>query len=299
MHTGNGRKSTSDVYAEGQVERALKNSNIRIAGDTYSHIMVYCQYHDNRRTASAEVDKTSGLFYCFSCRATTDLPHLVMKATGKNYFEALRLIGSNDYDISKEVDRLLDQHIPAEFDQIVVDRLHADVWGRGSDYLNSRGITDKSIKELELGYSRKQDMVTVPVHSPTGVLWGFVGRSIEGKVFKNNKGLEKKLTLFNMHRVWTSSRVFVVESSFDAIRMWQLGIPAVATLGSGISIEQIELLKRTFDEIILIPDNDGPGKAGDIMTRKLLKEIPYADILYLDGAHDVGDLSDDDLTTLV
>jgi hypothetical protein len=222
-----------------------------------------------------------------------------MKLTGGTYFEALRIIGDNYYDVAAEVDRLLASDAIEAFDQSVVDRLHSQVWGIASDYFNYRGITDKSIRELSLGYSERQDMVTVPVHSPSGVLWGFVGRSIQGKVFKNNRGLPKRQTLFNIHRVWSSSRVFVVESSFDAIRLWQLNIPAVATLGAGISMEQIELLKRTFDEIVHIPDNDGEGGAGEIMNRKILKHIPYADTLILDGVHDVGDMSDADLTCLV
>jgi DNA primase len=139
-------------------------------------------------------------------------------------------------------------------------------------------------------------MVTVPVHSPNGVLWGFVGRSIEGKRFKNNRGLNKSLTLFNIHRVWASSRVFVVESSFDAIRLDQVGIPAVATLGAGISSEQLTILNRTFDEVVLIPDND---EAGRTMTNKVRNVMPDAEVLTIEGAHDVGDLSDSDLTTLV
>lgn len=297
MHTRNGRESTGVFYTEPQVRHALDAAGIRIANEISSHFIVFCEYHDNRNTASAEVDKETGQFWCFSCQSTTDLPHLVMKASGRTYFEALRIIGDAKYDITAEVDRLLAADTIEAFDQGVVDRLHADVWGVGSSYFNSRGITDDSIRNMELGYSGKQHMVTVPVHSPQGILWGFVGRSIEGKRFKNNRGLSKKLTLFNIHRVWTSTRVFVVESSFDAIRLWQLGIPSVATLGSGISTEQVELLKRTFDHIVHVPDNDGPGGAGEIMNNKILRYIPHADTLILDGVHDVGDMTDADLTT--
>jgi DNA primase len=295
MHSRKGGKLASDVYTAEQVERALLNAGVRVAGEISTHFLVFCEYHDNRNTASGEVDKETGQFYCFSCKSTTDLPHLIMKTSGRTYFEALRLIGDTEYNIADEVDRLLASDTIEAFDQTVIDRLHADVWGVGSDYFHSRNINDNSIRELLLGFSGRQQMVTVPVHSPMGILWGFVGRSIEGKRFKNNRGLPKGLTLFNLHRVWTSSRVFVVESSFDAIRLWQLGIPAVATLGAGITKEQLELLKRTFDEVILIPDND---EAGRIMTNKILEAMPYAEILTIEGAHDVGDLTDDDLTTL-
>ena len=296
MHPRNGREPSNTIYSEGQVENALTKSGVRIVSEIGTHFIVFCEYHNNYHTASAEVDKESGLFYCFSCQSTTDLPHLVMKASGMTYFEALRLIGEEDYDIAALVAKNTEDREIEGFDQSIIDRLHSSVWGVGSEYFHSRHINDQSIIRFELGYSDKQSMVTVPVHSPEGVLWGFVGRSIEGKRFKNNRGLNKSLTLFNLHRVWTSPRVFVVESSFDAIRLDQVGIPSVATLGAGISNEQIEILKRSFDDIVIIPDND---EAGESMYRKLLKLVPYAQVLPLSGVKDVGELSDDDLTSLV
>lgn len=296
MHTGKRREQRDTIYSEGQVSSALAKSGVRVASEISTHFIVFCEYHNNYHTPSAEVDKETGQFYCFSCQSTTDLPHLVMKASGMTYFQALRLIGEDDYDIAEIVRRNTEDAVIESFDQGIVDRLHSSVWGVGSEYFHSRHINDSSIERFELGYSPKQQMVTVPVHSPSGELWGFVGRSIEGKRFKNNRGLNKSLTLFNMHRVWTSPKVFVVESSFDAIRLDQVGLPAVATLGAGISNDQVELLRRAFDDIIVIPDND---QAGESMSRKLVKLITYAQVLPLSGVKDVGELSDDDLTNLL
>lgn len=292
MYSRNVGKSGNPIYTASQVERALRAAGIRIDSEIATHFIVFCEYHSNHNTPSAEVDKETGQFYCFSCRSTTDLLHLIMKR-GFNEFRAMRMIGDSDYNIVDEVEKIFEEPKIVPFEQAVIDRLHSNVWGRGSTYLNSRFITDESIDVFEFGYSSKQDMVTWPIHSPDGTLMGFVGRSVDGKDFKNNRGLQKSQTLFNVHRVWTSSRVFVLESSFDAVRMHQVGMPAVATLGSGISRTQLDILKRTFDEIILIPDNDS---AGEIMENKVLKAIPYATILRVEGAHDVGDLSDAELT---
>lgn len=295
MHPRHDGEYTHPIYEASQVERALRSAGIRIASEIATHFIVFCEYHNNYHTPSAEVDKETGMYYCFSCESTTDLINLIMKK-GYSYFEARRLIGDNNYNLTEQVTKMLNPPEIEEFDAVVVERLHADVWEEGREYFNSRHISDGSITKFQLGYSKKQAMVTVPVHSPTGTLWGFVGRSIEGKKFKNNRGLNKSLTLFNIHRVWTSERAFVVESSFDAIRLDQLGIPAVATLGAGISNEQVDILKRTFDEIVLVPDNDDAGRG---MTSKILKAMPYAKILTLEGVKDVGDLSDEDLTTLI
>lgn len=296
MYTGTDRPKTNILYSPEQVGRALTKAGINVYGEIDTHYIVYCPFHSNANTPAGEVDKASGQFWCFSCQATASLTKLIQRK-GYSYFQAIRLIGDNDYDITLEIDRILNEQPEfVEFDGAVVARLHADVQGAGRDYFLGRGITDRSIARFELGYSEKQGMVTVPVHSPTGTLLGFVGRSIQGKRFKNSTGLTKSKTLFNLHRVWTSDRIYVVESSFDAIRLDQVSAPAAATLGAGISTEQIKLLNRTFDEVIVIPDND---QAGVAMTEKMSKGIPSLQILQLsDGKKDIGECSDDELRHL-
>lgn len=295
--SGGPSRNKAGVYTEQQIKNALVKSGVRVASEISSHFIVYCIYHSNHATPSGEVDKETGLFYCFSCQATTDLPHLIMRAGKMSYFQALRLIGDNDYDIVELINKNLAVEEEVPFDQSVVDRLHSQVWGEGSEYLHSRNISDRAIQAFQLGFSENQNMVTIPIHTPSGTLAGFVGRSIEGKRFKNNRGLQKSRLLFNLHRVWTSSSVYVVESSFDAIRLWQVGVPSVATLGASISNEQIELLKRSFDDITIIPDSD---QAGEAMTLKVQKIIPYANIWTLpDEIHDVGDMSDEELCGII
>jgi DNA primase len=291
MYGGSTRDQT-DIYTESQIRNALGQVGIRIASEITSHFIVFCVYHHNDSTPAGEVDKETGQFYCFSCRSTTDLVHLVMKAGGLTYFRARRLIGENDYNIVDVVNKNLEEEAES-FDQSIIDRLHSQVWGDGSAYLHLRGISDGSISAYQLGYSDRQGMVTTPIHTSSGNLAGFVGRSIKEKRFKNNRGLQKSRLLFNLHKVWTNSSVYVVESCFDAIRLGQVGKPAVATLGASVSNEQIRMLKRSFDEITLIPDKDNAGMA---MTMKIQEFIPHMNIFILpDHAHDVGDCSNEQL----
>jgi DNA primase len=159
-------------------------------------------------------------------------------------------------------------------------------------YYSGRLITEASVKKFQLGFSEKQDMVTIPVHSPDGMEIGFVGRSIEGKEFKNTPGLPKSKTLFNLNRVKTADRVYVVESSFDAIRLDQCGFPAVATLGANVSNIQTDLLKKYFNNIIVIADND---EAGGNMKDKIVERLgSRVSVIKIDKQYkDIGDMSDD------
>ena len=140
-------------------------------------------------------------------------------------------------------------------------------------------------------------MVTIPVHSPDGITVGFVGRSIEGKDFKNTPGLPKSKTLFNLHRVKTADKVYVVESSFDAIRLDQVGMPAVATLGANVSNSQTELLQKYFNNIIVIADND---EAGGNMKDKIIEKLgSRVSVIQLNKEYkDIGDMPDEEIQKL-
>jgi DNA primase len=164
-------------------------------------------------------------------------------------------------------------------------------------YYSGRLVSEDSVKKFGLGFSEKQDMVTIPVHSPDGTEVGFVGRSIEGKDFKNTPGLPKSKVLFNLHRVKTSSKVYVVESSFDAIRLDQCGFPAVATLGANVSNFQTDLLQKYFNNIIVIADND---EAGGNMKDKIVERLgSRVTVIKLDKQYkDIGDMSDEDIKNL-
>jgi DNA primase len=140
-----------------------------------------------------------------------------------------------------------------------------------------------------------RDMITVPVHSPTGIPVGFVGRSIEGKDFKNSKDLPRRENLFNLHRVKASSYVYLLESSFDVIRCHQLGIPAVSSLGSSVSKDQVSLIFKYFPEVYVVPDRDDGGRK---MALTLMKNGATL-IAVPEGYNDVGNLSDEGIKKLL
>lgn len=274
MFSGSGQEQRGhEVYSEDQVRRVLGACDIEIQGEVDTDYLIYCPWHSNYRTAAGEVAKDTGYFYCFGCQHSESLPGLIMFVTGRNFFEALRLIDSKGKPTSilDEVTKILETKTEFEpFDMTVVNRLNMAALspGRGKEYLNGRGITNKSIAKYLLGYSEVRDMVTVPVHSPDGICVGFVGRSIEGKTFNNSVNLPRSRTLFNLHRVRRYEKVFLVEASFDAMLIEQAGKHAVATLGASVSRQQIDLLKRYFTSIILVQDDDDAG----LMMRKKVKE---------------------------
>lgn len=225
-----------------------------------------------------------------------------MHTSGRTYFEAARFIKSKETesDLAYEMDQRLNKKPDyIQYDQVLIKRLNQQALDspRAMRYYSGRLITEDSIRKFSLGFSEKQDMVTIPVHSPDGMEIGFVGRSIEGKEFKNTPGLPKSKTLFNLHRVKTADRVYVVESSFDAIRLDQCGFPAVATLGANVSTTQTDLLQKYFNNIIVIADND---EAGGNMKDKIIERLgSRVSVIKLDKQYkDIGDMTDEDIKNL-
>jgi DNA primase len=262
-----------------------------------------CPYHNNYRTPAGEVCKKYGNFFCFGCQKSANLTEFVMYVTKKTYFEAARFIRSQATE-SNIVD-VVNQSLYKEpefkpFDELLIRRLHSQALEstRALKYYEARKISKDSIEKFLLGYSGKQDMVTIPVMSPDGkVFIGFVGRSIEGKEFKNSTGMPKSKTLFNINRAKKYNTVYVVESSFDVIRLDQCGIPSVATLGATVSNTQCDLLKKHFNSVIVVGDNDDAGKS---MQSKILEKLGNrATLISLPQRFkDIGDMSDEDIREL-
>ena len=296
MRSGN-RRHGSDLYTAEQIKRVLTGSGIDIESEVDSDYIIFCPYHNNFRSPAGEIDKARGTFFCFSCQHVCDLTEFIMHTSGRTYFEAARYIKSKETesDIEQIINKaLVEKPDYVQFDQVLIKRLNQQALEspRAMRYYNGRLITEDSVKKFALGFSEKQDMVTIPVHAPDGMEIGFVGRSVEGKDFKNTPGMPKSKLLFNLHRIKTSSKVYVVESSFDAIRLDQCGFPAVATLGANVSSYQTDLLKKYFNDIIVIADND---EAGGNMKDKIVERLgSRVTVIKLDKQYkDIGDMPDE------
>lgn len=226
-----------------------------------------------------------------------------MFMTNKTYFETIRFIDSYSTEVNMEsvIDDILNSQPDfVEFSSDTITRLNETALSseRALNYLSSRKINVSSIKKFLIGYSEKQDMVTIPIAAPDGMYLGFVARSVEGKDFKNTPGLPKSKILFNLHRARKFSTVYVVESSFDAIRLDQNDVPAVATLGANVSKGQLELLTKYFNSVIVIGDNDDAGRG---MQEKVLDKLgKRATLIAIPSRFkDVGDMTDSDIHELI
>lgn len=303
-----------ETYSPSHMRAIVRQLGLHVVSETSHDFLCLCPFHGNRHTPSFSVSHQKGLYLCFnpSCGASGTIVELVKNMTHRNEFEALRfIIAAQKESVAKFEDELAeildDKPEFEEFSQETLDRLYNGMTNEGREYLNGRGINDESIDHFKLGYSQSQRMVIVPVHSPDGIPVGLVGRSIEGKSFKNSTGLPRNKTMFNIHRARrASSTAIVVESSFDAIRVHQSGYPnVIATLGGSMSKINLNNINRNFNKVIIMTDADTAGRElGKTIASSLKnKEILWAhysnDMLYPHDAKDVGDMTEEEIRTCI
>lgn len=328
----------SEVYTAAQVEAIADYCGLEVISETYTHLLAYCPFHNNTDSPAFALDKTRGLWTCFnpSCDNSGNLEQLLGRLKGLNFFEATRTIKKYQAaagSVSKRVADLLEEApVFVPFPTEPVARMSKEFWEyvKPQGYMiNERGLNESTLREFEIGYSKKKDMVIVPMHDPTGMLVGFVGRAIDEKVFKNSNNLPKSLTAFNYHRAKRHGEtVVVVEASFDAMRVHQAGYPnVIALLGGHLSRAHVDQINKTFSEVIIMTDFDKrekpkpncarcahrkpiqgvkcvghrPGRdlgwsIANALPNKRIKWAAYDDTcVYPHGAKDVGNMTDDEI----
>lgn len=323
----------SEAYTPAQVEAVANHCDIEVVSETNTHFLAFCPFHNNTDTPAFALDKTKGLWTCFnpSCDSKGNLVSLLRSLKGLNPFEAARVIKKHEHQAEGSVTSRLEaiKHKEPDFvpfPEGPVERMQEDFWQyiKPQGYMiNERGFTEQTLRHFGVGYSKKRDMVIVPMHDPKGMLVGFIGRAIDEKIFKNSTNLPKSKTAWNFHRAKKHGEaVIIVESSFDAMRVHQAGYPnVVALLGGGVSPHFLDQINKTFSRVIIMTDFDEKKyppncrrcsnlrecvghRAGRDFGWKLVnglnnKRIMWAayddECVYPHSAKDVGDMTDDEI----
>ena len=150
-------------------------------------------------------------------------------------------------------------------------------------YLSER-VSPDTAKAFGLGYlpetsrSMMAGRVCIPIHNAGGELIAYAGRHTAQELpddvpkYLLPKNFDKMAALFNLHRVDPAIRwVVIVEGFFGAMRLHELGVPVVATMGTAVSAAQIVLLEaRKTKYVYLMFDGDDPGRAATPAALSLL-----------------------------
>lgn len=148
--------------------------------------------------------------------------------------------------------------------------------GYSTDFLNQIGL---SVKDYDLYHNR----LMFPLHDLSGNVIGFSGRVI--KKTDQNKYINTKETdlfkkgklLYHYHIAKDAARVekcvLIMEGFMDIIRASTIGVRnTVATMGTALTKDHIQDIKRLSPNIILCFDGDAAGEKATLSAGALFQE---------------------------
>lgn len=133
-------------------------------------------------------------------------------------------------------------------------------------------------------YDTFRNRIIFPLYNLTGQVVGFSGRIYNGEdesKYINSKEsviFKKGTLLYNYHRAASYARdkreIIVVEGFMDVIRLYTIGIKnVVATMGTAITKDHAELIKKLSKNVVLCFDGDKAGKKATVSAIDALEKI--------------------------
>jgi DNA primase len=231
-----------------------------------------------------------------------DLLYLMYKLAGDFFIDNLEKYGHN-------AKRYLEKRqIPLEIAKEFGIGYSLDSYSALKNYLLknhiSKDIFPKSglfrVKDNNDTYDVFRDRLMFPIHSVTGNIVAFGGRALSQEQEKLGKYMNSPTTdiyikgkeLYGLHitrfEIGKKNSVFVSEGYLDFLRLYEKGIKnAVASLGTALTKEQINLLSRYTKNFFLLYDGDKAGITAAVRASSLIiQNSCVAKIILLPDNHD-------------
>lgn len=231
-----------------------------------------------------------------------DLLYLMYKLAGDFFVDNLEKYGHN-------AKRYLEKRqIPLEIAKEFGIGYSLDSYSALKNYLLKNHISEdifpKSglfrVKDNNDTYDVFRDRLMFPIHSVTGNIVAFGGRALSQEQEKLGKYMNSPTTdiyikgkeLYGLHitrfEIGKKNSVFVSEGYLDFLRLYEKGIKnAVASLGTALTKEQINLLSRYTKNFFLLYDGDKAGITAAVRASSLIiQNSCVAKIILLPDNHD-------------
>lgn len=301
----------------------------------HNHIAC-CPFH-GEKTPSFTVSEELQIYKCFGCGVSGDVFSFLENFEKITFREALeelaplagvtltKSVAYSKEELVKKTLLSINEQVAKFYNYILLSH---PLGKTALQYVLNRGITLKTLKEFNLGFSpqnpqllvnfltkkgfktndliatgtfgvsqynnrlydRFQDRLVFPLSNFRGQILGFSGRILPSSKNQNlakyinspeTEIYHKSNNLFGLHlakeAVKSQNSVIITEGEFDMISPYQIGIKnVVAIKGTAFTEDQLHLLRRFTDTLILALDSDFAG------SNAARKSIELADSLDFD-----------------
>lgn len=290
------------MHANGDTVVALLEPYIAFTGErSGDNLAARCPFHGGgleRRPSfyiyagPPSVDRLPGAAFCHTCQRGWTLPGL-MRALRlpPQLIDLASVTLKEQQDHKKQLERLLPgrefynltfdmpqlpEHILGVFDYCPIDLVRA-------------GFSKDTLRSNDVGFDRERNRITFGLRDHRGAFVGVSGRTVVDeepryKIYRSefyslvpSYALDKNRLVWGLDKFYEAriqgvaadSPVILCEGFKAAMWVKQAGYEdAVCVLGTHASFEQVTLLQRVTNQIVLFLDNDPPGiVATDSATR--------------------------------
>jgi len=163
-------------------------------------------------------------------------------------------------------------------------------WNALVDAMRKKGYTDDELRAADLVgekngrvYDRFRNRLMFPIIDVRGNVIGFGGRVLDDskpKYLNSNETVifNKRKNLFGMNfaKKTKEGYIILVEGNIDVVTLHQFGFDnAVASLGTSLTEEQVTLLSKYTEQVVLTYDGD---EAGQRAAKRAIPMLEKADI---------------------
>jgi Toprim-like/CHC2 zinc finger len=274
--------------------------NLRVSGN---EIWGSCPNHSPDADPSWSINRVTLLHHCFACHYSGTLTSLLIDLTGSAPADLEDTLRTDSFlrtmaKARQEPEDTLAPVLPILTDWALLNILK-DVPRK---LLARRWLQRAAVDAYGVRWQPETRQWVLPLRSPSGDLLGAQYRQV-GSVLTLPEGVHKGSTLFGLHFIQEYDQAVLVESPLDAVRLFGLGIPAIASLGAWVSMAQIILMARAFSVMYIALDDDKAGRQGAAAAHQGLRKNGCASVPWLyrglkdsEGhkVKDLGDVASDD-----
>lgn len=260
-----------------------------------------CPIHRGDNLNAFVVHSARNIWHCFTgCDAGGDVVELARRFEGGSYKAAASYLASLT---GTSAPSSVTVPAPARPFHPFTRRLTLDP---AAPFLQHKQIWPQIASRFEVGAFYGPGIlagcVAVRLFDPKGLPLGYAGRRLDpeqarvyGK-WRFPRGMPRNRLLYGYHQAHPLLHrgAVLVECPWGVLRLAQLGIPAVALLGTHLSPVQQALLQN-LPRVIVLMDGD---RAGRIAAQAIQQELPCATVIDLPEGLDPDDLSDQELARI-
>lgn len=280
---------SSDLTA--YIVTQLENLGIEVLGENSfgSNLQAYCFKGHDSKTASLSIRKLDGAFYCFGCGIK-----------GRDWNSLQQYLNIDPLDESKLPDpfETFSRQLEAEMDQ--ENAIFSLPWDLEEWKGSWRKIPEKTLKRFQ-AYRWYDDFqrtyrILFPIYMYGG-LRGWAARrldEIEEMTWRNAPKMRSLEILYPLDIVMgmRPKTIVLVEGAYDALRLINAGIPALAIMGTKNfdPINIVAIVNTGAQRVVIAMDEDDSGEKARYEIAPVLQDTFDVDHFFCPEDEDPGSI---------